>query len=139
MDTPFNSAGDLTEGPVRDLIGLLKSEGVPAFLVSGSTGEQHSMTVEERSRLYRWSKVEAGSAPVWAGVAAVNHLTEGRETEAAAFFASWAVPLKTVVKTQLPASLKYALRTAGRPGGWCREPLGHLSPAQEAAIAALVR
>lgn len=270
--TPFLEDGSLAEAPVRDLVGLLKAEGIPAFLVSGSTGEQHSMTVDERCQLYAWAAAEAGQIPVYAGVAAVRtddavrlaagaaragarglmlgfppylrptfddvrgyvravcsaaalpvlvynnpartgfdllpdqlavlaaenpsiravkeaggldraaahrknlghefgifagndrtaaeawdagfdgltsiaanlwprqmagvaaDLTSGRVAAAGRTLGTWAEALKTVVEVQLPASLKFALRLAGRPGGWCRQPLGHLGADREQAI-----
>lgn len=266
--TPFGSDGSLTEGPVRAHLDRLAGWGVPAFLVAGSTGEQHSMTVEERALLYRWAA--AGRVPVYAGVAAVRtgdavvlaqaaeaagaegillgfppyvRLTDldarayvgavasatglplmlynnplrtafdlqpatlaavaeanptvraiketGDPTRAAAilellgpdfgvfsgsdraFADHWSLgytgltsvagnlwpaemaavvealaageadrargllatlPLRAVVEAHLPASLKFALRSRGLPGGWCRAPLGHLAPEVEAGI-----
>jgi 4-hydroxy-tetrahydrodipicolinate synthase len=274
--TPFLEDGTLAEAPVRHLVGQLASEGIPAFLVSGSTGEQHSMTVDERCQLYAWAVAEAGETPVYAGVAAVrtqdavrlaagaaragarglmlgfppylrpslddvrayvhdvcsavplpvliynnpartgfdllpdqlavlvaenpsiravkeaggldrapahrktfgpefgifagndrtaaeawaagfdgltsiaanlwpremagvaNDLTSGRVDVAGRTLGVWAEALQTVVEAQLPGSLKFALRLAGRPGGWCRQPLGHLGADREQAIRNLV-
>lgn len=270
--TPFDADGTLREAPVRDNLERLAGLGVPAFLVSGSTGEQHSMSVDEKIALYRWSVRAAGGRPVYAGVAALNTahavvlargaeaagaqgillgfppylrltaldarhyvrqvaastalpimvynnplrtafdlvpealeavagenptvravketgdptrarsiratlgpdfgvfsgsdrfiadhwsqgytgltsvagnlwaaemgavvaaLVAGRESEARGAVESLASRLQTVVEAQLPASLKFGLRTLGLPGGWCREPLGHLDPGVEAAI-----
>lgn len=272
--TPFERDGGLNEGPVRAHLDRLAGLGVPAFLVAGSTGEQHSMTVEEKSKLYRWAV--AGSVPVYAGVAAVrtsDAVTLARAAEAAgaqgillgfppyvrltdldarayvrAVAAATALPLmlynnplrtafdllpatlfaladeipsvqavketgdpsrarairealgndfgifsgsdrsivdhwalgyngltsvagnlwalemgwvvealaagkvdrartllesltpalRTVIETQLPSSLKFGLRTLGLPGGWCREPLGHLDRGIEADIQAVL-
>jgi len=271
--TPFSIDGDLTEAPVRTLVAFLKKEGVGAFLVSGSTGEQHSMTMEERTRLYRWVVSEAGpGVPVYAGVAAVRTrdaetlargaeeagarglllgfppyvritswdaqayvgrvcgasglpvmlynnptrtafdllpetletlvtdnatikavketgdparasriraalgkdfqifsgndrtvaaawsrgfdgltsvagnlwpremaavveaLGKGRTVEATSLLAPLAPMIATIIEPQIPASLKYAMRLQGMPGGWCREPLGHLGADLEKRI-----
>ncbi len=270
--TPFTNEGELMEKAVKGLVGHLKSEGVPAFLVSGSTGEQHSMTVDERTNLYRWAVQEAGPLAVYAGVAAVrtsdaetlakaaekagargillgfppyvrltaydarayvarvcavtklplilynnplrtafdltpetlevlvqDHpsikalkeggdaarasrikgllgkdfqifsghdrtiaadwargfdgltsiagnlwpremaavveaLDRGRTVDASALLAPLAPQIAAVVEPQVPGSVKYALRFRGLPGGWCREPLGHLGPELEQRI-----
>ena len=263
--TPFTAEGKLSEASVRSLVSHLKKEEVGAFLVSGSTGEQHSMTIEERGRLYRWVVDEAGpGVDVYAGVAAVrtadaevlaksakeagargllvgfppyvrltpldaqvytgricqttdlpvilynnpirtafdllpeilevlvsenstikaiketgdparasrikgllgkdfqvfsgndrtivatwargfdgltsvagtlwpkemaavvNALVKGRTVEAAALLAPLAPLIATVIEPQIPGSLKHAMRFRGLPGGWCRDPLGHL-------------
>lgn len=82
--TPFNAEGELTEDSVRRLVAHLKTHGVTSFLVSGSTGEQHSMTIEEKTLLYRWVVDEAGPAlPVYAGVAAVRTSDAERLAKAA--------------------------------------------------------
>jgi len=65
----------------------------------------------------------------------VADLAAGRPAEAEAALGTLGPRIAVIVETQLPASLKHALRLAGRPGGWCREPLGHLTPEAEAAIA----
>jgi 4-hydroxy-tetrahydrodipicolinate synthase len=266
----------LTEQAVKGLIGHLKSQGVPAFLISGSTGEQHSMTVEERTNLYKWAVQEAGAVAVYAGVAAVRTsdaetlakaaekagargillgfppyvrltahdarsyvaricsvtklpiilynnplrtafdlvpetleamvqehssiralkeggdparasrvkvllgkefqifsghdrtiaadwargfdgltsiagnlwpremaavveaLDKGRTVDASALLAPLAPQIATIVEPQVPGSLKYALRLRSLPGGWCREPLGHLGPDLEQRIEAVL-
>jgi 4-hydroxy-tetrahydrodipicolinate synthase len=271
--TPFTAEGELAEGPVRTLVAHLKTQGVGAFLVSGSTGEQHSMTLEERSRLYRWVVDEADpGVPVYAGVAAVRTadavflahaaekagvkgvmvgfppyvkltaldaqayvdrvcgatglpaiiynnplrtafdllpetleamvlqnptikavketgdptrasrikailgkdfqifsgndrtivaawsrgfdgltsvagnlwprelasvveaLEKGRTVEASSLLAPLAPLVASVIEPQIPGSLKYGMRFLGLPGGWCREPLGHLGPDLEQRI-----
>jgi len=275
--TPFEADGTLAEAPVRAHLERLAGLGVPAFLVSGSTGEQHSMSVDEKVRLYGWAMKAAAGRPVYAGVAALNtahavalargaeaagaqglllgfppylrltaldarhyagrvaastglpimvynnplrtafdltpatldaiaaehptvkaiketgdptraktiraalgadfgvfsgsdrafvdhwdqgytgltsvagnlwpaemaqvvaDLVAGRPDRARATVSALAPALQVVVETHLPASLKLGLRTLGLPGGWCRDPLGHLAPEVEAAIeAALV-
>lgn len=274
MVTPFDADGSLSEGPVRAVVERLVGEGVPALLVSGSTGEQHSMTVDERAALYRWTVEAAGPIPVYAGVAAVRTGDAVRLARAAADAGAagillgfppylrittldarayagavcratdlpvmvynnplrtafdlvpealealvadsktvvavketgdptraneikkrlgtgfqvfsghdrsvadhWALgydgltsvagnlwpremalivadlvagrggearkrleslPLGGVIEAQLPASLKLALRLQGLPGGWCREPLGHLAPEVEHNIERLL-
>jgi len=271
--TPFDRDGSLKRRPVEALVDRVVAGGAPALLVSGSTGEQHSMTVDERARLVRWV-VRATSVPVYAGVAAVrtadavalarkaasagaaglmvgfppyvrlgtpdalayldrvvgatdlpvliynnplrtafdlsvDAMAEARDRNpriaavkqagdpdrapeirrrlgpdfgvysgsdrqvaahwrrgytgltsiagnlwtgemgavvealvrgdfagAEALLAPRADALATVVETQLPATLKHGLRFLGLPGGWCREPLGHLAPETERAVEA---
>ena len=81
MVTPFEEDGRLGETSVRALTRYLVETGVPALLVSGSTGEQHSMTVEEKAQLYAWTAKAA--VPVYAGVAAVRTSDAVRLAQAA--------------------------------------------------------
>jgi 4-hydroxy-tetrahydrodipicolinate synthase len=60
--------------------------------------------------------------------AVVEALDKGRTVEASALLAPLAPRIAAVVEPQVPSSVKYALRLNGLPGGWCREPLGHLGP-----------
>lgn len=66
----------------------------------------------------------------------VADLEAGRGTEARSRLEELTPALQTVVEPHLPASLKYGLRALGLPGGWCREPLGHLEAGVEAGIRA---
>lgn len=52
MITPFSQEGDLLLDSIQPLVDYYRKEDVPALLISGSTGEQHSMTVEERKALF---------------------------------------------------------------------------------------
>ncbi|ABS22606.1 Dihydrodipicolinate synthase/N-acetylneuraminate lyase-like protein [Bacillus cytotoxicus NVH 391-98] len=52
MVTPFSTDGNLHLEGIPSLINYYKKYNVPALLISGSTGEQHSMTVDERVSLY---------------------------------------------------------------------------------------
>lgn len=84
MVTPFTPAGELDESGVAGVVDYLVERGVPALLVSGSTGEQHSMTVEERVSLYRLTAGHLGGRTRWfAGVAAVQTKDAVRLAEAA--------------------------------------------------------
>lgn len=61
--TPFDSAGDLRLEIVQKQAEHLLRTGVNTVFIGGSTGEGHSLTVEERRALAsRWSEVVRGSA-----------------------------------------------------------------------------
>ncbi|QAA23519.1 dihydrodipicolinate synthase family protein [Sporolactobacillus terrae] len=73
MITPFSTNGDLYLKGIPPLIEYYKKQGVPALLISGSTGEQHSMTYEERAALFSEVKKEAKDDLIlYGGVAAVR-------------------------------------------------------------------
>jgi len=73
MITPFSEQGAVDESSVRQMVNYYTHNQVPALLVSGSTGEQHSLTVEERIFLYQTVKDAApDNMPLYAGVAAVR-------------------------------------------------------------------
>jgi len=84
MVTPFTPAGKVDWAATEQLVDQLIGTGVCSLLISGSTGEQHSMTPEERAELYRVSvQRAAGRADVIAGVAATT-TTVARELANAA-------------------------------------------------------
>jgi len=61
--TPFDSDGELNLAVVEKQAEHLARSGVGAVFVAGSTGESHSLTVEERLALgQRWSAVVRGSS-----------------------------------------------------------------------------
>ncbi|WP_176585891.1 dihydrodipicolinate synthase family protein [Priestia megaterium] len=71
--TPFSKNGELYLKGIPSLIDYYKKHHVPALLISGSTGEQHSMTINERTSLFRAVKKEAGNdLLLYGGVAAVQ-------------------------------------------------------------------
>jgi len=73
MITPFTEDGELYLEAIPSLIELYRSNKVPALLVSGSTGEQHSMTVQERILLFQEvKKAAAKDFLLYGGVAAVR-------------------------------------------------------------------
>lgn len=73
MITPFTENGEIDWSGVSSMVDLLVGSGVEQLMVSGSTGEQHSMTPEERLRLYHSVvRAAAGRAQVIAGVAATT-------------------------------------------------------------------
>jgi 4-hydroxy-tetrahydrodipicolinate synthase len=73
MVTPFQSGGELDGAALESMVEYLIAAGVPGLLISGSTGEQHSMSVEERIRLYdRVGRMAADRVKIFAGVAAVT-------------------------------------------------------------------
>lgn len=73
MITPFNQEDAIDETSIHRMVRYYTQNQVPALLVSGSTGEQHSLTVDERIRLYQTVKEAASdSMPIYAGVAAVR-------------------------------------------------------------------
>lgn len=73
MITPFDQQEGLAVQSIHTLVDYYKKNHVPALLVSGSTGEQHSMSIEERITLYQ--EVRKGSGDdiiIIGGVAAVR-------------------------------------------------------------------
>jgi 4-hydroxy-tetrahydrodipicolinate synthase len=73
MITPFTYNGKLNLGNIPSLIDYYKKYHVPSLLISGSTGEQHSMTIEERITLFHKVKKETKNDFIlYGGVAAVQ-------------------------------------------------------------------
>jgi len=73
MVTPFNQQENLNIDGIYSLIDYYKRNKVHSLLVSGSTGEQHSMTVEERKILFaEVKKATKDDLLVIGGVAAVR-------------------------------------------------------------------
>jgi N-acetylneuraminate lyase len=61
--TPFRADGSLNPGAVEKQASHFLSEGIAAVFIAGSTGESHSLSVEERKRLAeRWVEVARGTA-----------------------------------------------------------------------------
>jgi 4-hydroxy-tetrahydrodipicolinate synthase len=72
--TPYSKEDTVDEASIHRMIHYYEQHQVPALLVSGSTGEQHSLTIEERVRLYQAVKDAAPkSMPLYAGVAAIRN------------------------------------------------------------------
>src|SRR5262245_18535653 len=62
VHTPFRPDGELALAVVEKQAEHLRANGVGAAFICGSTGESHSLTVEERLALARrWSEVTRGS------------------------------------------------------------------------------
>jgi N-acetylneuraminate lyase len=60
--TPFDAEGELNLAAVEKQAEFLHSQGIHTVFISGTTGECHSLTVEERLRLTeRWSAVVRGT------------------------------------------------------------------------------
>ncbi len=73
MVTPFDTDGEFKPASVAGIVSHLVSAGAPGLLISGSTGEQHCLSIEERCLLYKIAREAAGSAvKLYAGVAAVK-------------------------------------------------------------------
>ncbi|ORZ05225.1 hypothetical protein BCR42DRAFT_428433 [Absidia repens] len=71
MVTPFTKAGTLDDLSVPHVVKYYLNQHIPGLLVSGSTGEQHCMTVAERKQLYNLvGETAAGKCQLYAGVAA---------------------------------------------------------------------
>lgn len=70
--TPFTKEGDFDSGSVPTLIKYyIQDLKAPGLLISGSTGEQHCLTVAERKQLFKIVKENAPKDyPIYAGVAA---------------------------------------------------------------------
>ncbi|MED4068924.1 dihydrodipicolinate synthase family protein [Priestia megaterium] len=73
MITPFSMNGELYLEGIPSIVNYYKKHDVPALLISGSNGEQHSMTIDERTSLFRAVKKEAGNdLLLYGGIAAVQ-------------------------------------------------------------------
>lgn len=73
MVTPFDTNGDFQASAVDGLVRHLVDAGAPALLISGSTGEQHCLSVDERCQLYQRCRESAGPTyPLFAGVSAMK-------------------------------------------------------------------
>ena len=72
MVTPFSTNGNLYLEGIPSLVDYYKKHKVPALLISGTTGEQHSMTVEERMALFHKVKKSKNDLIIYGGVAAVQ-------------------------------------------------------------------
>ena len=71
MTTPFDREGRVDEPAFREEVRYLVSAGVHALAVGGSTGEGHTLSVEELRRLTAAAAEEiAGRLPVVAGIIA---------------------------------------------------------------------
>ena len=70
MVTPFDEHGDFHPASVAPLVQHLVAAGAPGLLISGSTGEQHCLSIEERCSLYQLCRDAAGpEIALYAGVA----------------------------------------------------------------------
>ncbi|MDQ6423546.1 dihydrodipicolinate synthase family protein [Paenibacillus sp. LHD-117] len=73
MITPFSQEDEVDANAIHRLVRYYAEHEVPALLVCGSTGQQHSLTVDERILLYRTVKDAAPEhMPLYAGVAAIR-------------------------------------------------------------------
>lgn len=72
VTTPYTQEGDFDAASVPALIKYYVEElKFPGLLISGSTGEQHCMTIAERKQLYKIVKDSVPKGyPIYAGVAA---------------------------------------------------------------------
>ena len=62
--TPMTLAGEVNLPVIEKQAELLLSEGVSGVFIGGTTGECHSLSVDERLKLAeRWSEVDAVSVP----------------------------------------------------------------------------
>jgi len=70
VHTPFDSSGAVARGAVHTQASFLAANGIRTVFITGTTGECHSLTVDERLALYdAWA--DAGSA---SGVAVIAHV-----------------------------------------------------------------
>ncbi|KAI9477760.1 MAG: hypothetical protein EXX96DRAFT_568087 [Benjaminiella poitrasii] len=74
MVTPFNQQGEFLTSSVAPLVEFYINQlKAPGLLISGSTGEQHCLSVDERKQLYKIvSETAPKGFPIYAGVAAFN-------------------------------------------------------------------
>lgn len=83
--TPFADDGTLNPGAIEAQAELLAGDGAGAVFIGGTTGECHSLTVEERLALAeRWSAVAKGSPLKLVVHVGANSLTDARTLAAQA-------------------------------------------------------
>lgn len=71
--TPFRQDDTIDEQGIHQMVQYYVKQQVPALLVGGSTGEQHSLSLEERILLYQRTRQAApADIPLYAGVAAIR-------------------------------------------------------------------
>ncbi|ORX51225.1 aldolase [Hesseltinella vesiculosa] len=71
MVTPFTKDGALDIDSVPAVVQYYLQQDIPGLLVSGSTGEQHCMTIDERKKLFRCVATNVKQqCELYAGVAA---------------------------------------------------------------------
>ncbi|MCK9859512.1 dihydrodipicolinate synthase family protein [Paenibacillus sp. ATY16] len=71
--TPFRQDDTIDEQGIHQMVQYYVKQQVPALLVGGSTGEQHSLSLEERILLYQRTRQAApADTPLYAGVAAIR-------------------------------------------------------------------
>ena len=69
MTTPFTRKGEVDEAAFRKQVNFLIGAGVHGLAVGGSTGEGHTLSTKEATRLVRVAMAEAkGRVPVVAGI-----------------------------------------------------------------------
>ncbi|MDP6830135.1 MAG: dihydrodipicolinate synthase family protein [Alphaproteobacteria bacterium] len=69
MTTPFTRKGEVDEAAFRKQVNFLIGAGVHGLAVGGSTGEGHTLSAKEATRLVRVALAEAkGRVPVVAGI-----------------------------------------------------------------------
>ena len=77
--TPFDAHGELHLDAIETQAAHLARNGVSAVFIGGTTGESHSLTVEERLALaLRWSEVLKGTNTPWVVHVGANCLADAR-------------------------------------------------------------
>jgi len=83
--TPFHSDGSLNVAAVEQQAELLLRNGVTTVFIGGSTGESHSLSLDERRRLAeRWIAVARGTAITVVVHVGANCLADSRDLAAQA-------------------------------------------------------
>jgi len=73
MVTPFSKDGEIDEHGLREIVDFLIRKGVDGILVAGTVGEFHSMTRDERRKIFGASVDQCdGRATVYAGTASIS-------------------------------------------------------------------
>lgn len=71
IPTPFDAAGEIDEQAFRATVRFMMAKGVHGVCVGGSTGEGHTLSVEEFAATIRWTAEELGGRiPLVAGIIA---------------------------------------------------------------------
>ena len=72
--TPFNETGAIDQNALTAHLDRLLQAGINGFVVSGSTGEYYSMSIEERKNLFKLiADGYKGKATLVAGTSSLNH------------------------------------------------------------------
>lgn len=73
MVTPFDQNGEIDFEATRTLVNYLLANGTDGLVVSGTTGESPTLTIEEKVALFKFVvEVVAGRVPVFAGTGSYN-------------------------------------------------------------------
>jgi N-acetylneuraminate lyase len=115
VHTPFDAHGELCLEVVENQLAVLLGQQVPGVFVCGSTGESHSLSVEERLQLVeRWTQVSRGT-----GLQVIVHVGSNSLRDARQLASHAEKSGAVAISAQAPSYFKP--RTAADLCDWCVE------------------